>query len=124
MKPPVKSITLEAAMALLPSCKPTTLDRMRDTAFAESSRIENSQLTRMVAGLLAEPMPEQIAKRDDLLGIVRLLDRVMSDQVILDRLKTKAIPAPAPPIADVAAAEAPAAADDAIVAVDEEVQDA
>lgn len=118
MKSSAKATTVEAAIALLPACKTTTLDRMRDAAFAEVSRIEASQLSRIVGGFIAEPMPCQMVKRDDFLGLVRLLDRILSDQVILDRLKPKA-PAIVPD--DVPAATA--AADDEIIPVDEETTD-
>lgn len=94
-------ISIEQAMSLLPPAKPTTLDRMRDAAFAEVSRIESSQLTRLSAGLIAEPTAEQLVKRDDFFGLVQLLDLILSDQVLLDRLRErrkaqKASLAPAP----------------------------
>lgn len=76
-------------MRRLPPAKPTTLDRMRDAAFAELSRVESSQLTRMVAGLIAAPMAEQMQKRDDLFGVVQLIDLILSDQVLLDRIKER-----------------------------------
>ena len=82
-------ISIDEAMLRLPSAKPTTLDRMRDAAFAEVSRIESSQLARIVSGLLEKPMPEQLKKRDDLFGVVQLIDLILSDQVLLDRIKER-----------------------------------
>jgi hypothetical protein len=63
----------------------TTLYRMQLVALQEAERIEISQDGRVSAGMLTEPMPEQVAKRDDLMGIVRLIDIIMSDQTLLER---------------------------------------
>lgn len=92
----------------------TTLYRMQLAALNEAERIEISQDGRFACHLLKEPMPSQVLLRDDFAGIVRLIDIIMSDQVILDRLeankdRTK-------PAAAVAA--------DAIAAGDEEVEPA
>lgn len=76
-------------MTRLPPAKPTTLDRMRDAVFAEISRIECSELARMVSGLIEKPMAEQMRKRDDLFGVVQLIDLILSDQVLLDRIKER-----------------------------------
>jgi hypothetical protein len=80
------TISIEAAIALLPPNKPTTLDRMRDAAFAEVARIEGSQVARMVAGFIGKPEPAQITKRDDFFGMVRMIDVLMSDPALLARL--------------------------------------
>lgn len=80
----------------------TTLFRMQMTALDEQQRIEISQDGRVREGMQAEPLPSQVLKRDDFAGIVRLLDTIMSDKVILDRLAecAKAAKAAAPePIA-------------------------
>lgn len=76
----------------------TTLFRMQLAAHNEATRIEISQEGRVREGMLKEPMPEQVALRDDFAGIVRLLDTIMSDQLILDRLaeRAKAAKAAAP----------------------------
>ena len=80
------TISIEAAIALLPPIKPTTLDRTRDAAFAEVARIENSDVRLMTAGLLDKPFPDHMAKRDDFFGIVRLIDVLMSDPALLARV--------------------------------------
>ncbi len=72
---------------ILPRSKPTTLDRMRDAAFAEAARIETMQMCRLRWGDIAEPMPCQMQKRDDFLGMVRLIDKITSDLTILERLR-------------------------------------
>ncbi len=64
----------------------TTLWRMRMAAADEACRIEISQNARIAAGLIDAPMPEQMAKRDDFEGIVRLLDRIIADAGLLERL--------------------------------------
>ncbi len=64
----------------------TTLWRMLKTAADEAERIEISQDGRIRAGLIKEYMPEQVAKRDDFAGIVRLIDKIMSDAELLERL--------------------------------------
>lgn len=76
----------------------TTLYRMQMTALDEQQRIEISQDGRVREGMQKEPLPEQVRKRDDFAGIVRLLDTIMSDKVILDRLaeRAKAAKAAAP----------------------------
>lgn len=96
-----KEISIEQAMMKLPPAKPTSLDRMRDAAFAEVARIESGQLSRLVSGSLADPMKEQMQKRDDFFGLVQLIDLILSDQALLDRIKErrkalKAAVAPAP----------------------------
>jgi len=68
----------------------TTLSRMQRTAWLEAERIEISQDARVRAGLLKQPMSDQVAMRDDLMGVVRLIDAIESDQrlkeSIADRL--------------------------------------
>lgn len=75
----------------------TTLFRMQLAAQREQERIEISQDGRVREKMLAEPMPEQVLLRDDFAGIVRLIDVIMSDQMILDRLaeRMRAKPGPA-----------------------------
>lgn len=65
----------------------TTLNRMQRTAFLEAERIEISQDARVRDGELKEPMPQQVERRDDFAGIVRLIDRIMSDVELLERFK-------------------------------------
>lgn len=67
----------------------TTLFRMQRTAQLEAERIEISQDGRVRAGDLKEPMPEQVERRDDFAGVVRLIDAIMSDQVLMDRLQER-----------------------------------
>ncbi|MES5483594.1 hypothetical protein QMZ05_12620 [Bradyrhizobium sp. INPA03-11B] len=67
----------------------TTLARMQHTAELEVSRIEIVQDYWVREGRIAEAMPEQVARRDDFAGIVRLIDLIQSDQVILDRLEKR-----------------------------------
>jgi hypothetical protein len=64
----------------------STLWRMRMTAAEEATRIEIAQDARVAAGLITEPMPDQVAKRDDFASIVRLIDAIMADSVVLERL--------------------------------------
>jgi hypothetical protein len=67
----------------------TTLARMQRTAWLEAERIEISQDARVLAGAKA-PDAGQVAIRDDLMGVVRLIDAIESDQklkeAIADRL--------------------------------------
>jgi len=73
----------------------TTLDRMQLAAFREAERIEISQDGRVSCGMLKEPMRSQVELRDDFAGIVRLIDMIQSDAVILERLKKLSQPVPA-----------------------------
>jgi hypothetical protein len=73
----------------------TTLTRMQLAALSEAERIEISQDGRVKLGMLKEPMPDQVSLRDDFAGIVRLIDLIQSDAVILERLgKLSQLPAP------------------------------
>ncbi len=65
----------------------TTLFRMQLAAQREAERIEISQDGRVREKMLAEPMPDQVLLRDDFAGIVRLIDTIFSDKLILDRLE-------------------------------------
>ena len=67
----------------------TTLFRMQRAAFLEAERIEISQDGRVQAKLLKAQMPSQVALRDDFAGIVRLIDAIMSDQLLLDMLQRR-----------------------------------
>lgn len=66
----------------------TTLDRMQLTAFEEMERIQIMQDALVREGMRSEPDAGQVRKRDDFAGIVRLIDMINSDAVMLDRLKT------------------------------------
>lgn len=88
MNSPVE-ISIEEAIRRLPPVGRTTFDRMRDTAAAEMSRVESSQLARLVSGVLAEPMPGEMKKRDDLFALVRLIDIILSDKMLIDRLSER-----------------------------------
>ena len=75
----------------------TTLFRMQLAAQNEATRIEISQDGRVREKLLAAPMPGQVALRDDFAGIVRLIDIIMSDAAILERLNQRmrtSVPSP------------------------------
>jgi hypothetical protein len=96
VKPPVQpaafetfAMTQEEAESRLPAEMPTTFNRMRDAAYEEARRIESGQTARMIAGFLAAPMQEQMTKRDDFLALTRLMDRIIADPVIIDRLKDR-----------------------------------
>ncbi|CUT12518.1 hypothetical protein BF49_3598 [Bradyrhizobium sp.] len=80
----------------------TTLDRMQLTAFEEMERIQIVQDFWVRDGARNEPDPDQVRKRDDFAGIVRLIDIINSDGVIIDRLKAGLARAPAvrAPVAD------------------------
>jgi hypothetical protein len=67
----------------------TSLFRMQQAAFLEAERIEISQDARVREKLIKEPMPSQVALRDDFAGIVRLIDVIMSDQTLLDTLERR-----------------------------------
>jgi hypothetical protein len=95
----------------------TSLNRMQRTALLEAERIEISQDARVFCGLQKEPMPSQVQLRDDFMGIVRLIDTIMSDTNLQERIEARgraaaqAVP-PAPAPID----------DDAVVAVAEEAE--
>lgn len=84
------AMSQEEAESRMPPEMPTTFDRMRDAAYIESRKIESGQVARMVVGWLTAPMPSQMKLRDDFLGLTRLMDRIIADPVIMDRLKDKA----------------------------------
>jgi len=65
----------------------TTLARMQVAAHNEAQRIEISQDGWVKLGTLKEPMSDQVRLRDDFAGIVRLIDLIESDAVILERLE-------------------------------------
>jgi hypothetical protein len=67
----------------------TTLSRMQLAALNEQERIEISQDWRVREGLLKAPMPAQVSLRDDYAGIVRLIDLIMADAVVLQRIQHK-----------------------------------
>ena len=84
------AMSQEEAERRIPAEMPTTFDRMRDAAYIEARKIESGQVARMVVGWLTAPMPSQMKLRDDFLGLTRLMDRIIADPVIMDRLKDKA----------------------------------
>lgn len=50
----------------------------------------------MREGMLARPMPDQVSLRDDFAGIVRLIDLIQADSIMLERvLKQMRSPPPA-----------------------------
>lgn len=65
----------------------TTLARMQVAAHNEACRIEISQDGRVACGMLEAPMPEQVKLRDDFAGIVRLIDLIEADPVIMGRIE-------------------------------------
>jgi hypothetical protein len=67
----------------------TTLFRMQRAAQQEAERIEIGQDARVRARMLAEPMAAQVALRDDFAGVVRLIDVIMSDKLLLERLQAR-----------------------------------
>jgi len=84
----------------------TTLTRMQLAALSEAERIEISQDGRVKLGMLKEPMPDQVSLRDDFAGIVRLIDLIQSDAVILERLgKLSQLPVPATDAASIEEAD-------------------
>jgi len=87
----------------------TTLARMQHTAMSEAERIEITQDYWVKDGRIKEPEPHLVARRDDFVGIVRLIDAINSDQDLLDRVKRRM----AAQAADAAAASAAPPADDA-----------
>lgn len=93
----------------------TTLSRMQLAALNEQERIEISQDWRVREGLLKVPMPAQVSLRDDYAGIVRLIDLIMADAVVLQRLQEKLARA-----ADAAPAAAAPADGDELVALAQE----
>ncbi len=62
---------------------------MQRTAMLEAERIEISQDARVQSGQLKEPMPYQVELRDDSAGMVRLIDAIMSDNSLLERVKER-----------------------------------
>jgi hypothetical protein len=65
----------------------TTLSRMQVTAHNEAQRIEISQDGYVKLGWTTTPLPDQVRLRDDFAGIVRLIDIIESDKVILGRIE-------------------------------------
>ncbi|UEM09033.1 hypothetical protein J4G43_030305 [Bradyrhizobium barranii subsp. barranii] len=68
----------------------TNLDRMLRTAYAEMERIQITQDALVAEGLLKKADPGQLRRRDDYAGMVRLIEVITSDQVMLDRIKAGA----------------------------------
>lgn len=64
----------------------TTLARMQRTAILEAERIEIGEDGRVAAGMISGPRAELVERRDDFAGIVRLIDKIMSDSTLLERL--------------------------------------
>src|SRR5689334_16385641 len=73
------------ALQLMKPPGKTTLTRMQHAAQLEAERIEITQDARVQSGDQAKHRPSQIRLRDDFAGIVRLIDMIQSDAVILER---------------------------------------
>lgn len=69
----------------------TNLDRMLRTAYAEMERIQITQDALVAEGLLKKADSSQLRRRDDYAGMVRLIEVITSDQVMLDRIKAGAV---------------------------------
>ncbi|MDA9521651.1 hypothetical protein XI06_15200 [Bradyrhizobium sp. CCBAU 11434] len=65
---------------------PATLFKMQYHAQLEVERIEIGQDALVAEGLLKEPDASIVERRDAFAGIVRLLDMIQSDPVILEQL--------------------------------------
>jgi hypothetical protein len=76
-----------AAWRRLPKEGASTYNRMRDAARAEATRIESSQLVKLMAGDIAAPWECQMRKRDDFVAIVSLIDIVVNNPTIMDLLR-------------------------------------
>jgi hypothetical protein len=74
----------------------TTLARMQRATMLEAERIEISQDFWVRDGRLKEAEPHMVERRDDFAGVVRLIDTIMSDKVLLDRLQERMAAAAAP----------------------------
>jgi hypothetical protein len=72
----------------------TTLFRMQLAALNEAQRIEISQDGYVKLGMQKAPRGDQVELRDDFMGIVRMIDAIMSDQDLMELLKkrTRAMP--------------------------------
>lgn len=64
----------------------STLERMRATAEAEQRRIEVVQDALVAGKMLKAPHPEIVARRDDFAGMVRLIDKILSNQILFEQL--------------------------------------
>lgn len=62
---------------------------MQHTAALEAERIEIVQDFWVRDGRISEPMADQVARRDDFAGIVRLIDLIQSDQVVMERIQRR-----------------------------------
>ena len=82
------AMTSEEAWKRWPAERQSTLNRMREAARAEASRIEHSQVAWMIVGAIKQPNPSEVTRRDDMLGLYRLVDRILSDPDMMDRLRT------------------------------------
>ena len=65
----------------------TTLFRMRDAAMAEASRIESVQDMLVREGARRSADEDQMRRRDDFDGIVRLIDLILGDRELQERLR-------------------------------------
>lgn len=82
------AMTTDQAKALLPSERPTTFARMCAAAREEANRIESEQIARMMGGFITAPMPERMRLRDDFVGLMKLVDRIIADDDVMNRLRT------------------------------------
>ncbi|WP_157195806.1 hypothetical protein [Bradyrhizobium sp. YR681] len=67
----------------------TSVARMQRTAMLEAERIEIVQDHWVKEGAITEPVPYMVQRRDDLMGVVRMIDAINSDPDLLDRVKKR-----------------------------------
>lgn len=60
--------------------------RLRDRAFNEARRIEDTQHALCASGDRTAPCAEQVAAAADFDAIARLMDKIRADSVIMERL--------------------------------------
>ncbi len=77
------------ALRKLPPEGRSTLNRMREAAADEASRIESFMIVRLMVGEIAKPWPCAMRKRDDFVGIVRLIDNILGTPALLELLQRK-----------------------------------
>jgi hypothetical protein len=75
-----------------PACLPMTFARMRDAALTEAERIEQSQDALVMNTPTSPPIrtyryQPQLKRAQELRACAKLIDRVVADREILDRLK-------------------------------------
>jgi hypothetical protein len=65
----------------------TTLYRMQLAAQQAAERIEIAQDDWVRRGVLKQPEAGEVARRDDFAGMVRMIEIIQSDALMLERLK-------------------------------------